>query len=756
MNIITGMSISTFNFKIIFVHSKEELVLIISFMMTGSPVLMFKPISSRKLKNFRKTISFGDVEQAQPGTHDTKNAAISDLDPSNHKTAVNETGHPLTVGSQDEFNPMTSKSICSNSSSFAFPNRKGVKRKLNFDVDVGSDDVSSLRFSDKNISLYGMKSRTSSALDNVSLPEFHNVTLSPNKRRSRFSGSYSRSSVASVISCRRRLFAESEPPHKKAKLSSPDLSKKKTEVKLSLKKKFPGVPNSESARSGLLLNLAFSKYNLSNKKKDDVCVDFVDNSPVCTTTKKDFVHYSQIKKNEISLSRSPVFMAIKKVKRKLNLEDQDTSGMVKNVGDDETCAMNDVAGGISMKGTRLSSRNVESIVDSNGGLKESDLSGQNDVGVLSNSLNRNDRRTDSRNLDISNKSVATTTSSPNVHLTNHRCESLSFSYQKTNLKNNLFKNSKLRSTLRNKIYDLSHVKVDAQEKSVVKENVINHPCSLLAAPKSHRYEKFADANQNSHFKSTFSSSNCNRYQKVIKDCDERNANHTFKSIPYRKLPKKWISCDSSLEKSIKRRQAMIECDQKFLKSHMNRFLTDCLVSVEQKERSHETSFTAESKEVDDKKLSSPHAVQTECDIHRGMPASQNERVSIIENGSSQSERFHIENVDSQTELEAISIENVQSQDEHASYSDYNDTSNKRCNDLLLISSLQNSTMSIRLNDVLNLGKVSKLDKGVNTVNADQAHLSSSKPSEECTSVNDTKVYLMAITYFLMHNFTYYV
>lgn len=270
--------------------------------MTGSPVFKFNSHLTKKQKIQRKLNFVRDVPRNQLRLH------IDNLRDSDKNS-----------DSQDEKEAPKPTRSFSSLSSFVFENKKGVKRKLDFDGDDVSEGVSSFRFSNQNISLNGLHSRNSSLCDVKS------VTVSPGKNPGRRS-SCTRSSIAST--CRRRLFPDGERETKRAKLESPVLCPRprNKEVKLSLKKRFPGVPNSDAARSGLLLNLAFSKYNMLNaNQEENVSVDFVGQKSAKSSTKKELLQYSSIKKDSSSFHFSPVFKAIKKVKRKLDLEENEAN-----------------------------------------------------------------------------------------------------------------------------------------------------------------------------------------------------------------------------------------------------------------------------------------------------------------------------------------------------------------------------------------------------------------------------------------------
>lgn len=628
--------------------------------MAGSPVFKCKPTSSKKLKLHRK-ISLQNVNDNQP-KHSHPFPATEPKPNSSDQSLERKNG---SSGFQDVTNRIEpNKSVSSSLSSFVFPSKKCAKRKLNFDVDDDNDDVSSLRFSDKNFSLCGFRSKTSSITDQRSLPDIRNAAPSPNKNRNRFSGSY-RSSVGSVISCRRKLFTESEPALKKPKLTSPVLCQKtksnKKEIKLSLKKKFPGVPNSDSARSGLLLNLAFSKYNLSNSKKEDVSVDFVNNASGCTATKKDFVHYSQIKQDDSSHCRSPVFMAIKKVKRKLNLEDQCSLASNKSIesnadnlngndSKDDTPAIEPVC---EKQNLPKSDVDAEAANISESDRKTHpvapDLKPKNNA--LSTITDILKERRDSKRHDTSAK--AFTPFSPIIAKQTSMGNDSS-SMQKLNIakcKNNLFKNSKIRSTLRDKIFDLSEVNSN-RDKKVPNESSDNKLFleNTLCRNEISKLDKSGNICELGTSTKETSSTN------VIADSKEINTTKPdpsskkvckFRNSHQQKNPKKWINRDSFGQTNPTNHQFKLgnanSCDQKFLKRHMNRFLTDCLTfSGQRNDSDNEDSFDDGTKNT--------------CDEIDGK---QN---NVIDDEKSPKKLcdFTIENVDSQEDLTKNTCNTVKS------------------------------------------------------------------------------------------------
>ncbi|XP_065215609.1 uncharacterized protein LOC135842154 [Planococcus citri] len=567
--------------------------------MAGSPVFKFKPSSCKKQRLHRK-LSLQNVSENQ--SKHLPQFPVTDPKPDSSDQRLEtktETSSIQNVTNRTEPN----KSISSSLSSFVFPSKKCAKRKLNFDVDADNDDVSSLRFSDKNLSLCGFRSKTSSVADQRSLPDIRNAVQSPNKNRTRFSGSY-RSSVGSVISCRRKLFTEFEQSVKRPKLTSPVLCQKtksnKKEIKLSLKKKFPGVPNSDSARSGLLLNLAFSKYNLSNSKKEDVAVDFVDNASGCTTTKKDFVHYSHIKQDDSSRCRSPVFMAIKKVKRKLNLEDQSTFVSNKSIGSntdeinvnqskDETSTVEPVHEKQNQLESKVHSEayNILEFERKNESIPPDQKPKNSTLPAVTESVKENQ---DSKRHEPSTK-IFTPFSPIISKQTNMGHYSSSMEKLKiAKCKNNLFKNSKIRSTLRDKIFDLSKINTNSDAK-ITNETIDDQ--SPIEDGNSTNHNQISIANKSGNIRRSGVSTKENSSRNVTIHSSGPNGTKICKSRNSRQS-KKWINHDSFQEHNSVNRQfklgSVTSCDQKFLKSHMNRFLADCLTFAGQRSESDNEGF----------------------------------------------------------------------------------------------------------------------------------------------------------------------
>lgn len=525
--------------------------------MTGSPVFKVNLNTSKKQKLQRKLKFVRDVPKNQLRLH------VDNLQSDGCKAETKTQTQDLNKNA---------KSISSSLSSFVFANKKGVKRKLDFDVDDASDDMSSFRFSSRNISAYGMPSK------NSSLADFKSITLSPNKNR--FRGSYSRSSITST--CRRRLFADGEPSLKRAKFESPVIgsnsNSKKNEIKLSLKKKFPGVPNSDAARSGLLLNLAFSKYNLSsNDKNEQKSLGFVGDTAVTTAT-KDFVNYSSIKKDENSHCHSPVFMAIKKVKRKLNLEEQDTRCPVnvpsqvevaKEKGQPE---MIDMPEDISAE-SRVQKENRCEPVDI--------LDVEKHLSMTA--LNEHNNSTPNLHPKIEKPNKSTHVESSPVFTIGHH------GTQKQ--RNDLFKNSKLRSSLRNKIFNLSKCS-GGLAKDILASNT---PLSPVLDKRNGQHEHRRDSDDLKYYFNNSKRKLTPKYDRIIvnRDLAERTKRDSerLKSLTdnmrsksgLSKKPHRWIDDSFGKDKAKKcpKMKSSLDVKQRsFMASHMQRFLKDCLEAAE--------------------------------------------------------------------------------------------------------------------------------------------------------------------------------
>lgn len=485
--------------------------------MTGSPVFKFSSHQTKKQNIQRKLNFVRDVPRNQLRLH------IDNLLDSDKNS-----------DSQDEKAvPKPAKSF-SSLSSFVFENKKGVKRKLDFDGDNVSDEVSSFRFSNQNISLNGFHSRNSSLADGKS------VTISPGRNLGRRS-SLTRSSITST--CRRRLFADAQPEMKKARLESPVLcSRPKTkEVKLSLQKRFPGVPNSDAARSGLLLNLAFSKYNmLNNDKEKNVSVDFVGEKNGKRSSKKELLQYSSIKKDSSSFHFSPVFKAIKKVKRKLDLED-----------DTITKLMTDGASAIEMTVS-----------------KESNGPSCSNVGAQATETSK--ASAECKEIENQSNGVEVAASSPIIEVQKSAPHG----------KGDFFKNSKLRPSLRNEIFNLSK---PGLEDSLTKVN----------SCRTHRRSNFSRPNHILAHRSPLEcvrvKSKCDRIV-VNKDLEERNSLRTdgdtssysrnAESAASRSA-KRWFDDSFYKGKRSDLRKSLFHRKQEgFLDSHIQRFLNDCAQAAE--------------------------------------------------------------------------------------------------------------------------------------------------------------------------------
>ncbi len=415
------------------------------------------------------------------------------------------------------------------SSSFVFERRRGVKRKLDFDADEASDEVSSYKFSSRNISLCGFQSKNSSLFDVKSL------VLTPSKRRVRGS----RSSIAST--CRRRLFSDLEPDPKRPKLESPVLCQKskKKEVKLSLKKKFPGVPNSNSARSGLLLNLAFSKYNLSTDK-EDVSIDFVDKSAARTA-----------KKDDSAFRHSPVFQAIKKVKRRLDLEksaskeenvnrgqnsrDESVSRGRNSCSDGRSQGLNDAVTNPSVSGYQAGSSMVSDAVNAH------------DAGTVEATTGSQEQKKGGP--------------SPRTKST-EKC------------RNDLFKNSKVRPLLRNEIFNLSRPSyVYNYKKSIVDVSPIPH------RPRPDRF--VAKSCKKSKAESVYARIIVNRSPLEVRNDLENSSSERSCQLMASKTAKKWFNDSFNKKRSDLRKSLFHRKKDAFLESHMQRFLKDCVNAIGQ-------------------------------------------------------------------------------------------------------------------------------------------------------------------------------
>lgn len=527
--------------------------------MTGSPVIKVNLNTSRKQKIQRKLNFVRDVPEN-----------LHQLHVDNLKCNISEP----SVKIQD-LSKQNTKSITSSLSSFVFPDKKGVKRKLDFDIDDASDEMSSFRFSSRNISVSGLQSK------NSSLADIRSVTFSPNKNL--FRGSYSRSSVTS--NCRRRLFAD-EPALKKAKLESPVIgsnnNSKKNEIRLSLKKKFPGVPNSDAARSGLLLNLAFSKYNLSTSKNENISFGFVDNNGVIT--KNDFVQYSSIKKDDNSHSHSPVFMSIKKVKRKLNLEEQDTSkcSIKINVPIEESiieeqnnCEMSNISKNIS---------NITYEQEENDGVifenEQMDIS--NVERHLSSTATHTTPNSLSKIIKLSKESKL---------FESQKCTSpvlMKGHYGTLKQRSDLFKNSKLRSSLRNRIFNLSKDRDDAAKRVSMSSTY----CSPVLNKKNFHSQHRKRSNDLKHIFNYSQNTLAQRYDRIVvkHDVVERTkrdaetlkhlSESTSSSSQLQKKRLRWVENTFSKEKDKRcSKTSKPTSDNKpnsFIASHIQRFLRDCL------------------------------------------------------------------------------------------------------------------------------------------------------------------------------------
>lgn len=536
--------------------------------MTGSPVIKVNLNTSRKQKIQRKLNLVRDVPEN-----------LQQLHVDNMKCNISEPGVKI-----QDFSKQNTKSITSSLSSFVFPDKKGVKRKLDFDIDDASDEMSSFRFSSRNISMSGLQSM------NSSLADIRSITFSPNKNR--FRGSYSRSSVTS--NCRRRLFTD-EPVPKKAKLESPVLgsnnNSKKNEIRLSLKKKFPGVPNSDAARSGLLLNLAFSKYNLSTSKNENISFGFVDNTGVIT--KNDFVQYSSIKKDDNSHSHSPVFMSIKKVKRKLNLEEQDTS----------KCSI------------KINVPIQESIIEEQNNCEMSSTISKNISNIKYEQEENNQVISENEQMDISNveRHLSSTAVSDNdTHITpnslskiiklskenrlfeSQRCTSPVLRkghYGTLKQRNDLFKNSKLRSSLRNRIFNLSKDRDEAAKRVSVSSTY----CSPVLNKKNCQSQHRKRSNDLKHIFNYPQNALARRYDRIVvkHDVVERTkqdvetlkhlSESTCSSSQLQKKRPRWVENTFSKEKDKRcSKTSKPPSDNKpnsFIASHIQRFLRDCLEAV---------------------------------------------------------------------------------------------------------------------------------------------------------------------------------
>lgn len=672
-----------------------------SITMTGSPAFKSRSSLSKVQRIQRRTSTSASVTEQYSDILDSRLTSEHNRERVDRELAKNS--NILGANTKKQSGPGLSRSICSSLSSFIFPCKKAVKRKLNFDVDDGSDDVSSLQFSGRNISLCGFQSKTCSVVDNRSLPELCNATLSPNKNRYRYSGSYCRSSVSSVVSCRRRLFVESEPPQKKAKLTSPILcpktKSKRKEIKLSLKKKFPGVPDSESARGGLLLNLAFSKYNLSNTKQEEVSVDFVDNMTVRTVKNKDLIQYSQIKKEESSICRSPVFMAIKKVKRKLNLEDHENSLSTygRNLDAPKVIECNDniplIDGDdVLSKSDHSNAAGIvlnEKIAPKVGELSALRARCYNHKAAVSNSLNEHSpnlafRKINERTIVFASPAVAQQTD-PNQS---------PFSLGKMKLtksfRNDLFKNSKLRSTLKNKIFDLSKGSVPEYVEKALTATTADNFSSMTkegmflrdeVREKTDKLTAMASRNSKITDDRHKLKSVCETLGLGFCDAAKKEDEHGHRKTVDRASLKIGKTCENSRDRQTSMQRSnrgycvgdnltktalpeylnsIQECDRRFLKSHMNRFLKDCLVSVGRR-GPHEKEICAN--EIDEV----IHASNTKSRSH--IAGENNDKKFgdlrdsqiIIDNVDSQIKIPVIESINSQEE--AIFIESVISQNE---------------------------------------------------------------------------------------------
>lgn len=486
--------------------------------MTGSPVFKFSSHQTKKQKIQRKLSFVRDVPRNQRRLH------IDNLLDSDKNS-----------DSQDEkVIPKPAKSF-SSLSSFVFENKKGVKRKLDFDADEVSDEVSSFRFSNQNISLNGFHSR------NSSLGDVKSITISPSKHRGHRS-SCTRSSITST--CRRRLFPDAEPELKKAKLESPILCPrpKKKEVKLSLQKRFPGVPNSDAARSGLLLNLAFSKYNmLNNDKAENVSVDFVGEKNAKSSSKKELLQYSSIKKDSSSFHFSPVFKAIKKVKRKLDLEDDNAT----------------------KKPTDVASANETSI---------SKLFSVGAAAATETSMKTDGMASDSavcKEIEKQDNGARAIASSP-----------IEAQKSVTHGKVDFVRNSRLRPSLKNEIFNLSK---PGQEDSLIKVDgnrmqrrsnfshpghVLSHRSSLGCVKVKSKCDRIIvnkDLEEKSSLRTDGDTSSCSKNTESVAS---RSAKRWFDDSFYK-------GKRSDLRKSLFHRR-----QDAFLDSHIQRFLNDCAQAAE--------------------------------------------------------------------------------------------------------------------------------------------------------------------------------
>lgn len=509
--------------------------------MTGSPVFRFNANSTWQQKIHRKLNFVRDIPKNQLRLH---------VDNLIEKEEHNE---------KDIAESVKTSSL----SSFVFSNKKGVKRKLDFDNDDSSDDVVSSKLNMKNISLCGFQSKNSSLID------IRSITLSPNKNRIR--SSYSRSSVTST--CRRRLFTDNESYSKKPKLESPVLCQntKQKEIKLSLKKKFPGVPNSDSARSGLLLNLAFSKYNLSNtEKQGNISVDFVEDSSI-KASKKEFMQFSTIKNDDSSFGHSPVFMSVKKVKRRLNLEDGDSS----TIGNIDMLKNNME---LEINESNIINENHESTSDFisdklNGGNEKNQL----EISEINENISQ--ESSDAMFLEKIEKNEGW---EKNLIFKSNLYSPIMKAYKDSNTsRKDLFKNSKLRSSLKNKIFNLSKTN----------RNDLAEPFSVSNIEYSSAIEKnyYLSYNNSKNKCKNISKDLKNKRKKYDRIVINTAISEKSKDTNYKQLNKDHCSRSVTNKKkliddSFNKCKLSTTFDQNqeiFSNLHIQRFLNDCLNVLEQ-------------------------------------------------------------------------------------------------------------------------------------------------------------------------------